>query len=420
MGRFIVTDSPFAGPWGAGGPWRTAGFSLVAGLLLLAGCAGSIGESTEARRAERLNAAKNLGRELVDTGRYEEALGVLEPLGREASGDEQIFVMLGEAYQGLDRVADAVASYETAIRLAYRDYLAHLKLANLLMKTGKTGRALTEFELAAEFGDGDPVTHYDYGLALYQMGRGERALEEWKSAWRLDPNSPVYAEAVGIGLTEGNPAEAVKFFENSGRLGADDASFHNNFALALQRTGDRRRAAGEFARAVERRPGSEAYRFNLAAAYMNMGAYREALAQWDTLAARFGPRWSYSVYRGRALLEQGRYRDAISAVESIAEQYESGALERDGDRLDRTPPRLGEALEVLAMAWRSLDEHGRALEYIRRAVELEPRNVSFLNNYGVILAEGGNIDLATAQWKKVLEIDADDATARRNLSVLEP
>ena len=54
-----------------------------------------------------------------------------------------------------------------------------------------------------------------------------------------------------------------------------------------------------------------------------------------------------------------------------------------------------------------------------RAAELAPANVSHLNNYGVILAENGMLAEAKAQWRKVLEIDPDNATARGNLSALE-
>jgi Tfp pilus assembly protein PilF len=107
-------------------------------------------------------------------------------------------------------------------------------------------------------------------------------------------------------------------------------------------------------------------------------------------------------------------------VEPILAEYDSGDLAGAGDRLDRTPPEREEALEVLAMSYRGEGDLPRALELIRAAVEGEPANVSFLNNYGVLLAESGSINLAKSQWKKVLEIDADNAAARKNLSAMEP
>jgi len=393
---------------------------LFLGVCALCACSQQSKDSSAANRAERLNAAKMQARVLVDSGRYEEAIGVLEPLSQEASGDNQLFVMLGDSYQHVDRYADAVHAYETAIRLSYLDHHAHLKLANLLMESGKKGRALTEYELAAEFGEFDPVTRYDYGLALYQMGRHSRALNEWEAAYQLESSNPRYAEAVGLGLTETKPIEAVNYFQVAEELGADHAGFYNNFGLALQKAGDRRQAAVRFKDALERDPENEDYRFNLAAVYTNMGAYPEAIAEWEGLISTYGVRWSYAVYRGRALLGRARYAEAIESLEAVVAEYESGELGRDGDRLDRTPPNLGEALEILAMSHRGAGDPTRGLEYIRRAVELEPSNVSFLNNYGVMLAESGSMDEAKSLWKKVLEIDADNVAARKNLSATEP
>jgi tetratricopeptide (TPR) repeat protein len=392
-------------------------FFLLTIVVVLSACSGVSRGPSAAQRAERMNAVKAEARLCVDEGRFERAVELLEPLSEEASGDSQVFVMLGEAYQGLGRNNDAIRSYESAIRLGYSDYLPHLKLANLLMEMGKTGRALTEYELAARHGDYDPVCRYDYGLALFQMGRRNRALEEWRAAYELDRGNPRYAEAVGIGLTGIDPRKAVGYFEEAVELGADGPAFFNNYAVALLRSGDPRAAGLQARKAVDLEPDNEEYRFNLAAAHMKSGAFREAVAEWDALIGRFGSRWSYAVYKGEALLERGQYDAAIQTLVPVVEAFEA---DRGPDILDRTPPDRGDAYEVLAMCHRSLEDRETALVYIEKALALEPDNPSFLNNYGVILAESGRIGEAVAQWKRVLEIDADNASARKNLSVVEP
>jgi tetratricopeptide (TPR) repeat protein len=393
---------------------------LSAVLPVVCGCTHYSGESSAKKRADRLNAVKSEARSCVDTGLYQQAIELLKPLSEEASGDQQLFIMLGESYEALGREPDAIRSYETAIRLAYSDYLPHLKLANLLMKSGRSGRALTEYELAARYGDFDAVARYDYGLALYQMGRKTRALEEWRAAYELERANPKYAEAVGIGLTDTNPGDAVQFFEEAAALGADGAGFFNNYGLALLRAGDPLAAGKQALKAVELDPESEEYRFNLAASWMQAGAFREAIPQWENLIQRFGPRWSYTVYRAEALLERGEYESAIQALAPVVETWESGELQKSVELWDRHPPDPADAMEVLAMCHRGLDNRSRALDYIEKAIVLEPDNPSILNNYGVILAENGRIEDALTQWRRVLEIDVNNATARKNLSVFEP
>jgi Flp pilus assembly protein TadD len=74
------------------------------------------------------------------------------------------------------------------------------------------------------------------------------------------------------------------------------------------------------------------------------------------------------------------------------------------------------ALDMLGMCWRGKGDRKKAQDYLSRAVALSPRDVSHLNNYGVVLAEGGMLPDARKQWQKVLEIEPQNATAKANLS----
>lgn len=374
-------------------------------------CAGMGGPSAD-ERAERLNRTKSLAVAAVDNGEYRRAIDLLLPLSREASADYQLFTMLARAYEGLGVVDSAITAYESAIRTGYTSYDSHLGLAKLLMEQGKTGRALTEFQLAARYGDREAIVHYNYGLALYELGRPREALGHWRRAQEIDPGSERYAEAVGIGLTDSNPSEAVMFFEKAEALGASGDAFQNNYGLALSRGKKYGEAAVRFERALEEAPDTEAYMFNLASALMNGERYREARDLWERLISVHGEKWRYRVYGARANLELEDFAAAVRMAEPLV------ATEAVPD--DPGPPPVDEALEIVAMAYRGLGEADKALRYIERAVQIAPDNASHLNNYGVLLAENGMLAQAKAQWRRVLEIDEGNATARQNLSAFEP
>jgi Flp pilus assembly protein TadD len=103
-------------------------------------------------------------------------------------------------------------------------------------------------------------------------------------------------------------------------------------------------------------------------------------------------------------------------LEPFALDVESGKISKSSPRLDRMPPTLDEALDVLGMCWRGKGDNKRARDYLERAVALSPKDVSHLNNYGVVLAEGGMLPEAREQWKRVLEIEPQNTTAKANLS----
>jgi tetratricopeptide (TPR) repeat protein len=392
---------------------KVAPFALAA-LVMVSACSQRVRVPSASERAQQLNAAKERAAGLLDAGAYRRAAEELEALAEKASGDPQVFTMLGDAHAGLDEYDQAVAAYESALRLAYTDHEAHLKLATFLMRHQRVGRALTEFELAIEYGDKHPLTHYNYGLALREMGRDEEALVQWRRAYDMAPSDARYAEAVAIGLSGVDDEEALAFFGRAGRLGADTPSFHNNYGLSLQRAGRFEEAEVQFLAAVSGAPEEEGYRFNLAALLMAAERFQRAANEWEALVEQWGKRWSYGVYLGRALLQLERYSEALAAVSDLP----GLRLGREGR--DRTPPRRHEAYEILALASRGAGDLDSARRYMARAVELAPDNLMYRNNYGVILAESGMLAEAKAQWRSVLESDAGNTAARENLSRFGP
>jgi Tfp pilus assembly protein PilF len=369
-----------------------------------------------------LNAVKHRASRQIDGKQYDDAVRTLQGYVTQVPKDDQAFTMLGDAYRGKGDFANAVKSYEQAIRLEYGDYLPHLKLGTLLMENGKTGRALTEFEVAIKFGSNDPLTHYNYGLALNELGRKKEALAEWRTAREMEPDNPEFVAAVGMGLAGVDDDAAVKNFQRAAELGMKEASFCNNYALALERVGKNSDAQQWFRAAVDSpddRHENE-YRRNLARNYLRAGMNPDAAREFEALVASDGGKWSDTVYLARARVANEQYRAAIDGLSTLVADVESGKIARSDPRIDAMPPSLGEAIAVLGMAWRGEGDLAQAREHLRRAASLEPQDASVLNNYGVVLAESGMLPDAKAQWRRVLEIDPDNATAKANLSAFGP
>ena len=394
-----------------------AGLAWLVVCVVVMSCASTSKRKDASQNAE-LNAIKRRASLQIGAGDYAEAVRSLESLTKSLPKDDQAFTMLGDAYRGLGDFSNAVKSYEQAIRINYGDYQPHLKLGTLLMENGKTGRALTEFEVAMKYGDTDPLVHYNYGLALDDLGRRKEALVQWRIARDVDPENPMFVAAVGIGLTGVDDEGAVKSFARAEELGLkNDADFYNNYALALERVGDDSNAERYFRSAVDlKSPKQNEYRRNLARHYLRVGKNEDAVREFDALVAGDGGKWSDTVYLARALVELKRFDQAIDRLAPFADGIESGRIARTDALVDRMPPSLGEALSVVGMAWRGKGDLARSREYLGRAAGAAPEDPSVLINYGVVLAESGMLPDAKAQWRRVLEIDPDNATAKANLS----
>ncbi len=385
----------------------------ICALVFQPGC-GMMSKSNPAADLARMNEDKASAHALLEEGRYEEAKSVLSPWAVKKVRDPQVYSMLAKAQWEMGDRDNAVSNYEAAMRLSYSDANVHLELAELLVEMGKTGRALTEFELAIEYGNRDPLTHYNHGLALHEMGRKQDGLAQWEIAYSIDSRNPQYAEALGIGYAGEDDEKALVYFEQAAELGADGASFHNNFGLLLQRLGDFGRAAAEFDEAIALDPTNVIYPRNRALLQMVSGQFGAAIPYWRGLLDDDGENTTSRVYLARAYLEVGQYDNSVGLLEEwVAGAGGQSAPGAEGRGVD-------EAYGVLAMGCRGQKRLEKAAEYIRKALKLKPDNPVYLNNYGVILAESDKIAEARIQWEKVLQLDPENATARQNLSAFNP
>jgi tetratricopeptide (TPR) repeat protein len=366
---------------------------------------------------------------LIHAGNYEDASSILAPLVAQNPRSAELTSLLGEAQWKLGKYEEAVASFESSLRLDYGNYRTHMMLAQMLMEHGKSGRALTEFELAVQYSTNQALPHYNYGLALYQLGRREDALEQWRIAYRIEGDNPAYAMAMGMALTGVDDGEALTYFERAAALGENGPQFHHNFGILLERLGENGRAADQLERAFALSPGDRGYEFDLAALHMKTAAYEKALPLLDELAAAAPGNRTYRTYQAKANLELGRYESAIRGLSGVVDAWErTGEAAPSGGSTPtasggvspaasgNNAPSLDQALDILAMAYRGAGDTEKSLAAIRAAVSIAPESTLHLINYGVILVDNGKIPEAIAQWEKVLVLDPGNEIARRNLS----
>jgi len=384
---------------------------------MLAACS-SVSRDNKPYENQVVDEQRRRAAEYMNLRQYLAAAATLDSLTRLRPADSDLFEMLGDAHRFAKHDAAAIKAYEQAIRLNYGAYGPHMKLGTILMEQGKTGRALTEFELAVKAEDRDVLARYNYGVALYETGRKDEALAQWQIASDIDPRNVRVASALAMGYSGVEDSTAAGYFARAQSLGADDAAFHNNYGLLLDRTGWSAEAAAHFRSAIDKAPADkrDEYRRNLAVHELRAGNNEAATEIFLDLVATGGGLWSDTVYLSRAHLELKHFDSAIQALEPLALDVESGKIPASSKRIDRMPPTLDEALDILGMSWRGKGDRKKAIAYLERAVALEPDDTAHLNNYGVVLAEGGMLPEARKQWKRALEIEPHNATAKANLS----
>jgi tetratricopeptide (TPR) repeat protein len=148
-----------------------------------------------------------------DTGRYAEAVKALLAAVALDARFVKAYDNLGLCYEALGRFEEAVASYETAVRLnreaaAPSPWPPH-NLGLLLTRLNRTPEAEPLIREALRHDARFAPAHYQLGVTLEKTGRFDEAVAELLEAARLDPKypDPHYALA-RIFRRQRHPAEA--------------------------------------------------------------------------------------------------------------------------------------------------------------------------------------------------------------------
>jgi tetratricopeptide (TPR) repeat protein len=275
---------------------------------------------------------------------------------------------LGNALRALNRLEDALASYDTAIALDPDFADAHTGRGSLLQALGRHGDAIVSFDRVIALKPKDPEAYFHRGNALHQLQRSEEALACYDKAITLNPR------LVEAHSNRGNLLQALGRF--------DDAVEGYNRAIALN---------PDY---------SEAY-YNRGNALRNLKRPGEALASFDKAIA-FRPDY-VEAYNNRALAlaELGRPDAALASFDQAI-----------GLRADCEATHYGRG----HLLWK-LRRHEEALISFDKAIALRPDFAEAHNNRGLVLQQMCRLDDAVVSFNKAIAEKPDLADAHFNLGI---
>jgi len=165
----------------------------------------------------------NLGIALASAGRLPEAIAQYESALRLEPDRAEAQLTLGNALVNMGRLPEAIAHFEEAVRLK-PDYTgAHLNLGDALANAGRIPEAISQFDEAVRLQpDLAAGVHVDLGNAFANMGRQSDAIGQYEEALRLQPDLAAAHLDLGIALAiTGRLSEAIEQYETALRLRPD-------------------------------------------------------------------------------------------------------------------------------------------------------------------------------------------------------
>ncbi len=256
---------------------------------------------------------------------YRSPLALWADAAAKAPGHARPHYNYALALHGANRLDEAIAEYEQALRLNPRVPQIHNNLGISLMKRRRLSDAIRRFEEAIRLDPRFASAHNNLGSAMYEAGDRVRAADCYREALRLAPDyadarhnlATTLAELGEAALAQGDADRAVACLRESVQVLPSMAELHFALGNALAAGGSLEDAGECYRQAIRQKPGYAEAHTHLGNVLTLQGRRPEAIASFrDALrhnpalvAARFG--------LANLLAESGQIDEAVRQYEEI-------------------------------------------------------------------------------------------------------
>jgi tetratricopeptide (TPR) repeat protein len=223
---------------------------------------------------------------------YKSELNIWSDTVAKSPGNERAHVNLGNAFEQSGRVPEAIAQYETALRIKPDYAEAHNNLGLVLSEiAGRLPDAIAEYETALRIKPDYAEPLYNLGNTFLNLpGRLPDAIAQYEAALRIKPDLIEAHNNLGKALLNmpGRLPEAVAQFQAVLWIDPDHVNAHSGLGAAFVQEGHLADALAQFKETVRITPEAPEAHNNFGYVLARLGRLPEAIEQYE-LALRLKP-----------------------------------------------------------------------------------------------------------------------------------
>jgi tetratricopeptide (TPR) repeat protein len=304
-----------------------------------------------------VNEIFDLGNALYKLDKLDDAVASYDKAIEFKPNKDEAWYNRGVALYKLGRLDDAIASYDKAIEFKPDKDEAWNGRGNALYKLDKLDDAVASYDEAIEFKPNQDEAWYNRGVALDTLGRLDEAVASYDKAIEFKPDKDEAWNGRGVALdTLGRLDEAVASYDKAIEFKPNDDEAWNNRGVALGNLGRLNEAVASFDKAIEFKPDNDEAWINRGVALEKLDRLGEAVASYDK-AIEFKPNDDEAwINRGVALSKLGKLEAAISSH----------------DRALQIQPQSSNAIYNLACCHALQGNIDKSIDYLNRSIQLDP------------------------------------------------
>lgn len=335
-------------------------------------------------------------------GKHQQAFELLEnALKGNLSGNTQIWAKRGQVLRRLNRLQEALESYNQAINLDPENDWSWSGRGLTLSALNQHEEALRSFEKAIELKQDDAWYWYNHADELLSLNKIQEALKSLEKALEINPRHAESWANQGQALRRLRDYEgAILAYDRSVSINPRYAWAWNGRGLTFKEMGRKEEALASYERAAREEPANVWYTINQADILLELQRRQEALNVIETaisIAPKMGHTWAR---KGQVLRRMRRFEEAIEAY--------TQALTLD--------PRYAWAWNGKGLCLFSLDRWEEALYCYQQAVHYDGSDLWFWHNCGETYMRLGDYQQSEQMFLRALEIYSDHAPSKEKLA----
>lgn len=402
------------------------------------------------------------------TGNLDEARRAYREALKQDSTLVELYSFLGSLYSREGDVDSTAWAFENIGRLNPQNYIVWFELGRLQLREGRLDQARESFARSAEIRSDsiNIMAVIGLGEVLEAQGKLDSALAVFKQALEADSNNiQVHRNLAGVYVKLDSLGQAARHARIESRLAPLDRYSSRRLGMlyffmdsleqadsvftylvesgernpvnhqylgriALQRD-DPERALHEFSQVVQMADSAWENWIDLAGVYRTMQRRDDEIATYRRGLNHVrlpGGKERLMFALGVALEQTGRLDESVDTFTQLLElnpdadgalNYLGYTLADRGERLPYARELIGRALEIdpdnaayldsYGWVYYKLGDYEKALQYLKRAVELDSDPVMF-DHLGDTYQALGNLEEAQRWWQKALELDPENET----------
>jgi Flp pilus assembly protein TadD len=162
--------------------------------------------------------------------------------------------------------------FNHALAVTKNNFVACINLGTWLSKNGRIPEALAQYDTALKMSPEDPLIWYDVGNAHASLGDWDEAISDYRHALQFTPDKPNLLNNLGCALMAKNQLpEAIASIEAALKAKPDFAYAHNSLGTAFFKQGRFDESAQEFTAALKLAPDNPQFYANLGDTLVRLG-----------------------------------------------------------------------------------------------------------------------------------------------------